>query len=323
MLDSDVRGLVEKAEKAREGRVLASKTKKGKVRRVEVDLGKVDKGAGWKNLKTLKLVQHPVPVKPLGWKDKSDVVPTVYLTEKERKRQRRLKRAEKLQEVRDQQALGIIPPPEAKLTLGNFMKVMGDSAVMDPSKMEAAVRKQVQSRLDKHDAENESRKLTKEEKKEKKERKRKEDTTEGVKVAAWWIKDFGHKLLRAKVDLNAQQYNLTGLVVERGLGKGGWIVVVEGGPKGVNKFKRLMDVRIKWRGEGLEESSDEEESDDEEGEGARRSKYNRDNVCRLLWEGGAPQRKFVGFAFKEAKSEGEAKNVLKEYGNLVGQTGEE
>ncbi|GMH58533.1 hypothetical protein TrRE_jg4385 [Triparma retinervis] len=317
------RALVEKAEKAREGRILASKTKKGRVKRVNLDIEEVEKGRGWKNIKTAKLVQHPVPVKPLGWKDKSSIVPTVYLTEKERKRQRRLNRAAKLQEQRDAQALGLVDAPEAKLTLGNFMKVMGDSAVMDPSKMEQAVRKQVQARLDKHHAENEARKLTPAEKKAKKEEKRREDTTEGVKVAAWWVKDLTHKLLRAKVDLNAAQYNLSGVVVERGVNGGGYVVVVEGGPKGVNKFKRLMEVRIKWRGEGMEDSSSEEDSDEEggEGEGARKSRYNRANVCNLLWQGGAPNRKFQGFEFKIANTEGEARKVLKEYGNLVGQQG--
>eukprot|EP00520_Triparma_pacifica_P003573 CAMPEP_0118662972 /NCGR_PEP_ID=MMETSP0785-20121206/17133_1 /TAXON_ID=91992 /ORGANISM="Bolidomonas pacifica, Strain CCMP 1866" /LENGTH=509 /DNA_ID=CAMNT_0006556585 /DNA_START=140 /DNA_END=1667 /DNA_ORIENTATION=- len=201
LLDAASKSMVEKAEKARDGRILASKTKKGKVKKVDLDFEAVEKGIGWKNVKTIKLVQHPVPVKPLGWKDKSNIVPTIYLTDKERKRQRRLNRAAKLQEVRDQQALGLIPPPEPKLTLGNFMKVMGDSAVMDPSKMENAVRKQVQGRLDKHNADNEARKLTKEQRKEKKERKRMEDTSEGVKVSSWWIKDLTHKLLRAKVDL--------------------------------------------------------------------------------------------------------------------------
>jgi U4/U6 small nuclear ribonucleoprotein PRP3 len=194
---------------------------------------------------------------------------------------------------------------------------------MDPSKMEQAVRKQVQARLDKHNEDNESRKLTKEQRKEKKERKRDEDTTEGVKVAAWWVKDLTHKLLRAKVDLNAQQYNLTGLVVERGVDRGGYVVIVEGGPKGIGKFKRLMDVRIKWRGEGMEDSSseEEEEEDDEDGGGGsmQKSKYNRTNVCKLLWEGGAPNRKFQGFEFKIAKSEGEARTVLKDYGSLAAQ----
>ena len=41
------------------------------------------------NSRTYKLVQHPVPVKPLGGESKSiDVLP-VYLTKKERKRIRR------------------------------------------------------------------------------------------------------------------------------------------------------------------------------------------------------------------------------------------
>ena len=113
------------------------------------------------------------------------------------------------------------------------MKVMGDSAVMDPSKMEAVVQKQMKARQDKHFAANEARKLTKEQKEEKKERKRAEDTSKGLNVAAFYVLDMGHRLHRAKVDLNAQQNNLSGLVVEVE-GKG-CIVIVEGGGKGLKR----------------------------------------------------------------------------------------
>ena len=44
--------------------------------------------------------------------------------------------------------------------------------------------------------------------------------------------------------MNAQQYHLTGCVlVHRDIN----VVVVEGGPKALKKYKRLMLHRIKWK----------------------------------------------------------------------------
>ena len=46
-----------------------------------------------------------------------------------------------------------------------------------------------------------------------------------------------------KVETNATQFLFTGLML---LAKENNIVIVEGGPKGLRKFKRLMMVRMKW-----------------------------------------------------------------------------
>ena len=46
-----------------------------------------------------------------------------------------------------------------------------------------------------------------------------------------------------KVETNATQFMLTGLMMTA---KDNNIVVVEGGPKALRKFKRLMMIRMKW-----------------------------------------------------------------------------
>lgn len=51
--------------------------------------------------------------------------------------------------------------------LANLMKVLTSDAVQDPTKVEAKVRKEVAQRAQKHEDDNQSRKLTAEEKKEK------------------------------------------------------------------------------------------------------------------------------------------------------------
>ena len=80
--------------------------------------------------------------------------------------------------------MGLIPPdaPKGKavlpcanmidlltstVKLANLMKVLTSDAVQDPTKVEAKVRREVQNRADKHEQDNQERKLTPEERAEK------------------------------------------------------------------------------------------------------------------------------------------------------------
>ncbi len=74
------------------------------------------------NNKTHKYIQHPVPIKPLGG-DKPEQPLPMYLTKKERKKLRKSTRALREQEKRDKMMMGLIPAPEPKFKLSNFMKV--------------------------------------------------------------------------------------------------------------------------------------------------------------------------------------------------------
>ena len=73
-----------------------------------------------------RYIQHPVPVKPLGG-EKPDEALKLFLTKKERKRIRRSAREEREQEKRDKMLMGLIPAPEPKFKLSNFMKILGES----------------------------------------------------------------------------------------------------------------------------------------------------------------------------------------------------
>lgn len=77
-----------------------------------------------------------------------------------------------------------------------------------------------------HESANASRKLTETEKRQKKIKKIKEDTTEEVNVAIFRIKDLNHPATKFKVETNANQLYMTGIVV---LNREINIVVVEGG----------------------------------------------------------------------------------------------
>lgn len=209
--------------------------------------------------RTFKLVQHPVPVRPLGvgaLGERPAVVLPMYLTKQERKKMRRTARQERELEKRDKMMMGLIPAPEPKLRLSNFMKVLGDQAVADPSLVEARVLQQMQKRVLNHEMRNQAAKLTPQERREKKLRKRQEDTSRSVSVAVFRVKNFASLKHRFKVDVNAQQFFLSGTVLlcsdnvsgsSSGSSGGGGgcssLVVVEGGPKGVRKFIKLMTER--------------------------------------------------------------------------------
>lgn len=279
-------------------------------------LPSVEKFSSIEHSKTFQLIQHPVPVKPAYAFDQKPKVATLHLTKKELKRQRKLRRAEKQRDLQDQQALGLIPPPEPRLTMANFMQVLGDQAVIDPSKIEAVVAEKVAARRLKHEQMNLERKLTPKERAEKRRSKfAQEDTSKGVSCALFYVKDMSHPYHRAKVDLNAQQWSLSGGVVE--VSNDLSLVIVEGGARGIKKFVRLMTVRTKWTGMGGDAESANESSSDEEmdGEGEKIThKFNPNNSCALIWEGVNPKRLFNSFLFQMCSSTVAARKVLEAKG---------
>jgi U4/U6 small nuclear ribonucleoprotein PRP3 len=277
--------------------------------------------------KSHALVQHPIPIITPAQKAAQEALknkpPTLHLTKAEQKRHRKLRRAERLREQQDLQAAGLIPPPEPRLTLSNYMKVLGDQAVLDPSKMEARVMEQIQARKLKHEQMNADRKLTKEEKAAKHARKLQEDTSQSVCVALFWVRDMGHPYHRAKVDLNAQQNSITGGVLECETGE--VLVVAEGGEKAIKRYTRLMTVRMKWKGEDFYEEEEEEEEEEmmktddgndngEETTKVPRKKFNPNNECELIWTGMAVKRAFHSFMFQTAANSTMARKILEAKG---------
>ena len=301
-------------------------------------IAKCYKQASLTHSKTHALLQHPVPVltpaQQAAVEAKKNRPPTLHLTKAEQKRHRKLRRAERLREQQDMQAAGLVPPPEPRLTLANYMKVLGDQAILDPSRMEAAVISQIQGRKLKHDQMNAERKLTKEQKSAKHARKLEEDTTQSIHVALFYVKDMGHPYHRTKVDLNAQQNGISGGVLEcESLGMA--LIIAEGGERAIKRYIRLMTVRMRWKGEDFYEDEDVEEEaeedlmvgDDEDedvkdvdedgntitmtmvGE-KKRKKFNPDNECDLIWSGMAIKRAFHSFMFQNAESSVVARKIL-------------
>ena len=271
------------------------------------------------NCKTYKLVQHPVAVKALGGESVHEAM-TMYLTKKERKRIRRQKREEREREKRDMQMIGLIKAPEPKFKLSNFMKILGDQAVADPSKVEQRVMQQIHERQLKHEMRNLSAKLSSAEKRDKLRRKMTEDTSKQAHVAVFRVRDLSSAKHKFKIDVNAQQFNLSGAVLMcESIGNN--LVVVEGGLKGIKKFIRLMVHRVNWDiADAVEDSGDYEDEDIDDNEeevvsNERPARGSGDvNRCDLLWQGLVPKRCFQGFRFQECRTALAAKKVLEAKG---------
>lgn len=69
---------------------------------------------------------------------KNTTVP-MLLTDKEKKKLKRIWKQEKIKEKNEKVALGLIPPPPPKLRLSTFMNTVSAQAVADPTKIEQEV----------------------------------------------------------------------------------------------------------------------------------------------------------------------------------------
>ncbi|XP_059476632.1 U4/U6 small nuclear ribonucleoprotein Prp3 isoform X2 [Neocloeon triangulifer] len=240
------------------------------------------------------LVEHPTqmraPTDPLR-----PIYMPVFLTKKERKKIRRQNRREAWKEEQEKIRLGLEPAPEPKLRITNLMRVLGTEAVQDPTKIEAHVREQMAKRQKAHEDANAARKLTPEERRSKKIKKMKEDTTLGVQVAVFRVTDLSNQSKKFKVETNAKQLFMTGTVA---LFRDCNVIVMEGGPKQMKKYKRLMLHRIKWE-EDLVKDSDGNEVP---------------NRCVLVWEGSEKSRSFSGdVKFKLCPTERAARELFKKH----------
>ncbi|KAJ8036226.1 U4/U6 small nuclear ribonucleoprotein Prp3 [Holothuria leucospilota] len=221
------------------------------------------------------LVEHPIQMRPPAESTKPVEIP-IYLTKKERKKLRRQRRREAQREMSEKIRLGLEPPPEPKVRMANLMRVLGTEAVQDPTKVEAHVRAQMEKRQKTHEEANAARKLTDEQRKEKKMRKIKEDTSLGVNVALYRVKDLRNPARKFKVEANCNQLHMTGMVV---LHKDVNVVVVEG---------------------------DDDEDSDEEGE-------TKSKKCVLVWEGMTKERHFGEIRFKQCPTESIARELFKKH----------
>ncbi|KAG0142739.1 hypothetical protein CROQUDRAFT_662132 [Cronartium quercuum f. sp. fusiforme G11] len=253
-------------------------------------------------------IQHPIQLPAPNDKFKVELKP-LKLTKKEQKKMRRQRRMNELQDKQDRQRMGLLPPDPPKVKLSNMMKVLTSDAVADPTKIEARVRREMLQRRKAHEKANEARQLTDEQRKAKIEKKREEDECKGIFTTVYKIKYLTNASHRFKVRKNAEQNNLTGVLI---FNPRFALVVVEGGTKGIRAYKNLMLNRIDWTEEPRSRTPQENENDEEKKvEEDEQVIINlSENKCELIWEGESRERCFNSFRPKNCPSDSIAKEFL-------------
>ncbi|CAJ0764372.1 4034_t:CDS:2, partial [Entrophospora sp. SA101] len=159
-------------------------------------------------------------------------------------------------------------------------KVLTNDAIQDPTKVEAQV----------------------------------QDAKKAIIVCVYKVNDLSHPKMKFKVDMNAQQLGLTGTVI---INPNFSVIIVEGGPKSIKYYKKLMLRRIDWQdttrlGEGSNSGvggiGDLQESDE-----LMITKEPKENKCSLIWEGEVKERGFKGFWFKTSPTDNMAREYLKKH----------
>ncbi len=221
-------------------------------------------------------MQYPLPVTN-EYIDKLREMPEpLLLTKPEIKKLVKAKRHEKEREKQINMQLGLIDPPAPKIKLSNWVNVLGKEALADPTRVERRVREIVELRQQEHEEHNASKKLNKEGRHDKFKRKIKRDLARGVKVSVFRIDHLNSKALRFKIEKNAIQLMLQGycLIPDKATNLP-VVLIVEGGPWAISKYKKLCLRRIKWASNIKEDSSSHEEEEPSE-------KEEEDNQEKLL-----------------------------------------
>ncbi|KXS10910.1 Pre-mRNA-splicing factor 3 [Gonapodya prolifera JEL478] len=260
-------------------------------------------------------VQHPVPLPP-PVEPGAPAPKPLMLTKKEQRKLRRQNRMERQKEKQDQIRLGFLPPDPPKVRISNMMRVLGNEAVQDPTKVEAEVRKQMEARRQAHKQHNAAKKLSEAERRQKKIQKLIGTDKSTIHVAVFRINDLSSKLHRLKVEHNATQLQLSGVGIVSAIQ---CVVIVEGTFKALKFYKKLMLRRIDWSGERVQAPQDDENSDSDEEdkndtpvaatEGGAEPGAKK-NECLLIWEGELKDRQFRRFRIHQCPTELKAKELL-------------
>lgn len=258
------------------------------------------------------LVQHPIPI--AATTDRKPAEPGLRLTKKEQKKMRRQRRQAELEDKRDRQKMGLLPPDPPKVRLANLMKVLTSDAIQDPTKVEARVKKEVAARANKHEKDNQDRKLTAEERKEKEYQKMVERERKGIYATVYKIKYLTNGRHIFKVKQTAKSDLLSGVCV---FSPNFALVLVEGVDKGVKHFRQLMTNRIDWTEEARPLGDGDEDGAGSDGEFYAKKEQAKpeegsmaENLCEVIWEGEVPERTFKMFRPRHAESDSKAKEWL-------------
>eukprot|EP01133_Synstelium_polycarpum_P012840 gene12840-15075_t len=247
------------------------------------------------------LIEHPIQIAaPVN--NAPPVTLNIQPPPKERKKIRRLRRAEMFAERQERVLNGLDEPPPNKVKMSNLMRVLTTQAVLDPTAIAATVREQSEARKASHDARNIERKLTPEQRREKKQAKLLVDAAREMRCALFRVGDLSHPLHRATIEKAARSSVATGCAVISGSFS---LVAFEGGAKAIKKLKKLMN-RIDWvspppitKETGVPEDFP-------------KPPPGTINTAKLVWEGPIPKAQFKRFQMESCQSEAMARRFLQE-----------
>ena len=115
------------------------------------------------------------------------------------------------------------------------------------------------------------------------------------------VSDLRHPQHPYKVDINAQENRLTGVML---ISDAMSVVLVEGGTKSNKRYQKLMLHRINWT-QALEKGGDDDDVDEE---------LARDNKCVLVWQGSVLKPAFERFMVHKTRTEAAARKFLEDAG---------
>lgn len=249
------------------------------------------------------LIHHPILASPPCEPPPPPPQP-LMLTKEEQKKIRRQRRKIMIEERREEVLVGLRPAEKGRVRIANMMKVYGE-AITDPTIIEKKVRDEMAARIARHNARNQERKLNPEQRKLKEKNKLIEDTSLSSKVAVFKIWTLINSKIRFKVDIEANKNLLTGRIL---LSSEFVLVIVEGGPKSIIRYKKILLNRIHWKDPPPPPKVQiKPEIETESNKETKTQNYifgkdiaPEENECYLVWEGDVKSRTWQNFRFESS-----------------------
>eukprot|EP00775_Hariotina_reticulata_P001133 gene1133-1471_t len=259
-------------------------------------------------------IEHPVPLEPPAAGPPPAPQP-LKLTKRELKKMRTLRRQAREKEKQELIRQGLLEPPKPKVKISNLMRVLGEEATLDPTAIEQEVRRQMNERQAAHDDRNIARMLTKGERRDKKLRKLLDpgpDAGTATQVSVYRVEQLANGQHKFKVDVNAQENHMSGIMLVCPAAFS--LVVVEGGPKSIKRYQKLMLRRIDWLATSSAAGLAEEDHEAEEGAAEADVSDKPLNSCHLVWQGVVGAAAFKDFIKADVATPEAAKKLLEEKG---------
>jgi U4/U6 small nuclear ribonucleoprotein PRP3 len=251
-------------------------------------------------------ILHPIPIPP-PWEKHLPKQPTkLHLTKREVKQIRKRERSEKHKEKQDRIRLGLDPAPPPKVKPSNVMSIYTDEAIRDPTAMEMKARQEVDARKEKHENDNEARKLTPEQRWDKEQARIDAQKEKGLYCAVFRVENLSDGKHRFLVNLNAIEYKFTGITIFNDKFN---LIIVEGGFLQIKKYKHLLLDRVKWK-----ESAPQKKYSDDGEEAPPVVQDLSHNRCQLIWNGQLKNLHFSRWSQFHAETEQDAKDALARHG---------